>query len=601
MKTLFLLLVISFGSTTLSARGADHTIVANRKSTYRIVVPAHASPEVSYAAGELQRFLEQMTKVKLPIVTDDQPGDAPAFMIGPTKKAVLEKLPDMAGALKEDGLIIRNIGDDIMLVGQNARGNLYAVYVLLEKFMGVRFLAHDCTVVPQVSELKLPNIHYSHASPFMYRETYYFDSFPKEIAARQRLNGPGSKCDETTGGKFEFFPFVHSFNKLVPPEEYFKDHPEYFSLAKGKRIHGDVHAQLCLSNPDVLRIAKERVMKWIVEHPEATIIDVSQNDGEGACECEQCAAIVKAEGGAQSGPILRFVNAIADDVAKAYPDKWVETLAYAYSTQPPAVTKPRGNVIIRLCHAGCYFHGFESCTLGSHHAEWIDRWRALTNRIFIWHYATNFAHYLAPNQNLEGLAKDLKFYAAHGVNGVMVQGQYQGPGGEMAELRQYLCSQLLWDPSLDPMQIREEFCRGYYETSADDVLQFLRLEDKTAGAKDVHAFGAWDPKKTVPAEFLDAALEILQRAQTKAAEPTTRNRVEKLMLPFWYMQLSYPAEYKMSDAQSKDVWASARRVILANKIDHFRETPPRNMTEWMARMDEKYGRPGKSATRPHQP
>ena len=35
--------------------------------------------------------------------------------------------------------------------------------------------------------------------------------------------------------------------------------------------------------------------------------------------------------------------------------------------------------------------------------------RKLTRRIFIWHYGTNFAHYLAPNPNLIGLAKDIKF------------------------------------------------------------------------------------------------------------------------------------------------------------------------------------------------
>jgi hypothetical protein len=594
MKSLFTLLTFVCFVATSRTSAANLVIIHNHRSDYRIVVPAKASPEVSYAARELQDFIEQMTKVKLPIVPEDQAGDAPAFLIGPTEKAARERLPDVAKKLKEDGVVIRTVGTDIALLGQNARGNLYAVYVLLEKFMGVRFLARDCTVVTQVAKLTLPEIDYAYASPFMYRETYYFDSFPKEIAARQRLNGPGSKCDATTGGKFEFFPFVHSFNKLIPPEKYFKDHPEYFSLVGGKRIHGDVHAQLCLSNPDVLRVAKERVMQWIAEHPEATIIDVSQNDGHGACECENCQRIVKEEGGAQSGPILRFVNAIADDVGKKYPDKWVETLAYDYSTQPPAVTKPRSNVIVRLCHAGCYFHGFETCSLGSHHAEWIDRWRASTKRIFIWHYATNFAHYLAPNQNLDGLAKDLKFYAAHGVNGVMVQGQYQGPGGEMAELRQYLCSQLMWDPSRDPMQIRDEFCRGYYGASAEDVLKFLQLEDKVAVDPKVHAFGAWDPQNTVSAEFLSDALSILERARTSAADETARNRVEKLMLPFWYMQLTYPAKYNVSDKSAADLWRDARRVIVANKIDHIRETP----SDWVAQLDARYPSSTTEPTRP---
>ena len=50
----------------------------------------------------------------------------------------------------------------------------------------------------------------------MYRETLYFNSFPKDIAARQRLNGPYTKCDASTGGKIAFFPYVHSFDDLFP-------------------------------------------------------------------------------------------------------------------------------------------------------------------------------------------------------------------------------------------------------------------------------------------------------------------------------------------------------------------------------------------------
>ena len=38
----------------------------------------------------------------------------------------------------------------------------------------------------------------------------------------------------------------------MPPSEFYKKHPEYYSLINNKRIHE--HAQLCLTNPDVLKI-----------------------------------------------------------------------------------------------------------------------------------------------------------------------------------------------------------------------------------------------------------------------------------------------------------------------------------------------------------
>lgn len=565
---------------------ADSTaIIRNGRSDHRIVIPENAGPAVRYAAGELQGFLEQMSGVELPVASENEAGDAPSFLMGPCEKTRKAGLLEEAARLREDGVLIRTLGRDIAMLGQNERGNVYSVYVLLEKYLGVRFLAWDCTFVPRQSEVALPKLDYSYSPPFMYRETLYFDSFPKETAARQRLNGPYTKCDASVGGKIEFFPYVHSFDDLFPESEYFKDHPEYYGMQGGKRVAGAVHAQLCLTNPDVLRLATAKVLKWIEEHPQVPIFDVSQNDGNGACECEKCMAIVKEEG-SQHGPILRFVNAIADEAAKKHPDKWIETLAYAYSTAPPTITKPRNNVIIRLCHAGCFFHGFEQCGLGSQHATWIDQWRKLTNRIFIWHYGTNFAHYLAPNPNLDGLAKDIKYYSTHGVNGLMVQCNYQGPGGELAELRQYLCAQLMWDPTQDPKQIREEFCRHYYGKASDVVLEFLSQMDELA-RKPAHAFASWDPQSVVPPEFVSEAMKTLQRALLAADTPTVKNRVEKLMLPYWYVRLSYPDKYGLSKPEALVLLQQVRRVFEANRITHVSEGGP-NAQPWIASMETRY-------------
>ncbi len=571
----------------VGAQAKPTVIVHKGHSSYVIVTPDTTSPAVDYAAKELQGFLRQITGVELPVVAEKAAGRKAAFLLGPCRRSTKAGLVEQARQLPPDGVLIKTVGKDIALLGSNERGNLYSVYVLLERFLGVRFVAWDCTFVPKWSELRLPDLDYRHAPPFMYRETLYFDSFPKEIAARQRLNGPYTKCDASTGGKISFFPYVHSFDDLFPEPVYFKNHPEYYGLQGGKRVAGTVHAQLCLSNPDVLRIAKETVFKWIKEHPDVPILDVSQNDGNGACECEKCMAIVKEEG-AQHGPILRFVNAIADEVAKEYPDKWIETLAYAYSTAPPALTKPRANVIIRLCHAGCFFHGFEQCGLGSQHAAWLDQWQKLTRRIFIWHYGTAFNHYLAPNPNLNGLAKDIKYYAAHGVNGLMVQCNYQGPGGELAELRQYLSAQLMWDPAQDPMQIREDFCRHYYEGAAPQVLEFLQQMDRL-GAGPAHAFAVWDPQSIVSPECAREALQTLERARA-AGNATVRNRVGKLMLPFWYTMLLNPANYGLSDQEAAAVWQQARQTLVDNKITFIRESglPDGDAPGWIVEMDARF-------------
>ncbi len=555
------------------------------KSAYRIAIPDRPSPAAKYAASEFQRLLLGVSGVRLALVPESKLARAPAVHVGWTRRARAIFRSSMPSP--EDGVGIRTAGRDLALVGGNERGTVYAVYVFFERYLGVRYLAHDCTVIPKRSEVVLPEISFVYAPPFMYRETLYHDARPKAIAAPQRLNGPTTECDSSVGGKIAFHPYVHSFCKLVPPEKYFAEHPEYFSLVGGKRVGESVHGQLCLTNPDVLRIATAQVLEWIREHPDVPIMDVSQNDGNGACECEACRA-VEAEEESAHGPIMRFVNAIADEVKKRHPDKWVETLAYAYSTKPPAKARPRDNVIIRLCHAGCYHHGFEACGLGANLTTYLEGWRKLTRRIFVWHYAANFAHYVSPVFNLDGLAKDLKAYAKHGVNGVMVQANYQGPGGELAELRQYLAAQLLWDPTRDPTEIRREFCDGYYGTASAQVQAFLSLMDREAARSDTHAFGAWDPSTSVRPQFVKEGLDTLQSARERCSSDQQRGRVDKLMLPLWYMQLQWPEKYGLNASDAPGLVARFRKVVERFGITHVCEGGAPNMAGWLEGMAKRH-------------
>lgn len=556
------------------------TLVDGGATSWAIYIPEQGAPAHAYAARELRHFIEEMSGVTLPI----QRGEA-----APGAHNITLRIDRDDARLQEDGVAIEAVpsAHRVVLTGQNERGVIYSVYTLLERYLGVRFLAGDCTVVPRRGKVSLPAIDYAHSSPFMYRETLYFDSFPKEISVRQRLNGPQSRCDAEVGGKWAFHPYVHSFWQLVPEDQYFEEHPEYYSLQNGERKAGHIHAQLCLTNPDVLDIATRQVLRWIEENPEVPIIDVSQNDGQGWCECENCMAVVEEEG-SQHGPILRFVNAIADVVAEKYPDKWIETLAYAYATKPPEKTLPRDNVIIRLCHAGCYFHGFEDCGLGANLTSYLDQWRERTRRIFIWHYAANFAHYVAPNQNLRGLAKDIKYYAGHGVNGLMVQSDYQGSGGELAELRQYLAAQLMWDPDQNAERIILDFCLGYYGEAAPDVLEYLALLDQAAEDPNIHAFGAWDPKGTASPSLVTEGLIILTRALGTAKDETTRHRVEKLFMPLWYMQLTYPDEYGLAPEQAPMLAGEFERVAKESKATYISEI--KAMDVWLNEMKTRHGK-----------
>ena len=72
------------------------------------------------------------------------------------------------------------------------------------------------------------------------------------------------KIKDKHGGKIIYGRWCHTFGELIPDNKYLKDHPEYFSLVDGKRISSSQHSgQICLTNPDVLKIATAKVLEWI--------------------------------------------------------------------------------------------------------------------------------------------------------------------------------------------------------------------------------------------------------------------------------------------------------------------------------------------------
>src|SRR6185437_175117 len=126
---------------------------------------------------------------------------------------------------------------------------------LLEQKLGVRWFTPDCEFVPQTNQLVLPAVDETNIPELEYRETYWTEMMrDADFAVRHRNNGQNAHLTEKQGGAaVNYFPFVHSLDRLVPQELY-AQHPEYFPLINGKRVNG--YVQRCLSNPDVIAMAK---------------------------------------------------------------------------------------------------------------------------------------------------------------------------------------------------------------------------------------------------------------------------------------------------------------------------------------------------------
>jgi hypothetical protein len=469
------------------ASPSELLLARDNKTEYGIVLPKAPSASQVFAATELQGYLRRISGAFFPIY----PHDAKRV----NRRILLVDAGDDVKHvgnydLGSEGFSIETIGPDIRITGSNRRGIVYGVYTFLEEVLGCRWYSPGCEVIPRQSTIKIGPLAITQVPDFIYREPWYMVARDVDWAVKNKVNGIGPALDSVRGGRFEFVPgyYCHTFDRIMPAEKYLATNPEYFSLVDGKRVGGQYKGQLCLTHLDVTSFFIREVRKLIKKYPGMNILSVSQNDNRKYCQCENCAR-VDAEEGSPAGLMVRFANAIAADIGKDYPEVFIHTFAYQYTEKPPRITKPHPRVVLMLCPINCcQFHRYDEC---SHNAAFMDnlkQWSALTNQLYIWHYNSNLRHYLAPYPDLRQLTHSLQLYHRHHVKGMMAQGMEPGGRGFMDELKAYMIAKLLWDASLDPDRLKQEFLQGYFGNAAEPMHRFLELLHDKVEEDNIHGF-----------------------------------------------------------------------------------------------------------------
>ena len=82
-----------------------------------------------------------------------------------------------------------------------------------------------------------------------------------------KSNGSWQRIPENYGGHFEFLGLCHTFYRLLPPDQYFAKHPEWYSLVNGQRTCKG--AQLCLTNDEMRKELTRVALEWIHQNPNA--------------------------------------------------------------------------------------------------------------------------------------------------------------------------------------------------------------------------------------------------------------------------------------------------------------------------------------------
>jgi hypothetical protein len=532
--------------------------LATRGQTeYVILQQEGATAAEKKAANELADALGRMTGARFEVRPGGGVLPANAIVVGPGPEA-RRWFPeiDFAG-LGDEEIVVVSKGDRLLIAGGRPRGTLYAAYWFLQEMCGVRWWTPWASTIPRRSTLRVPDLRHRYRPVFESRDPFWFPAFNKDWAARHFSNSQSAHLTEAEGGAVRYKGFVHTFYSLVPPEKHFAEHPEWFSLIKGKRTHD--HAQLCLSNPQLRAFVVERVREWLRESPEASIVSVSQNDWHGACECPTCKACDDAQGG-PAGSLLAFVNDVAAKIGPEFPNVAVDTLAYQYTRKAPATLRPLPNVIIRLCSIECNFAQPLEHASNRDFARDIRDWSRICQRLYIWDYTTDFAHYIQPHPNWYVLGPNVRFFRDHHVKGLFEQGAYQSNGAEMSELRAWVLSRLLWNPALDDRKLIREFLEGYYGPKpARHIRKYFNL--MSAAARD-YKLTCFSPTTAKFLNFtnLAQAENLWNRAEADArGNPDRVWRIRIARLALDYVWLSRWDDLQRQCRDAGQVWPLALR------------------------------------------
>ena len=537
------------------------TVAKDGRAAATIYIPTHATAPETKAAQELQHWLKEITGATVEIKS------------GKASRNSINLVTDPK--LGDEGYAIAASGSRLVLSGGRTRGVVNAVYALLEEDLGCRFYTSESIRLPKTNTLVLAPVARSYIPRLKIRDPFYACAFDPVWSLRNRTDAPSAAVPDEFGGRVDYAGmFVHTAAQIVPPDRYFKDHPDYFAQrADGTRST----AQLCATHPEVAQLAIAYVRQVLKDNPHTEILSVSKNDNTEICHCDRCRKLRDAEGSDMANQLC-LVNQVAAAIEKDHPRVAIDTLAYLETIQVPKTVRPRANVVIRLCNdsVGAWSRPFtpaERCDV----AKLAGAWSAAHHRIYIWDYNVNFSHYLAPMPNLDVMAANIRFWVKNNAEGVMLQGGYQGPA-ERDEMKSWVTAKLLWNPSWDENALAQDFIRGHYGKAAPAMEQYEALLAKMrkdyVKVMDAPPGGIRYPMDApfFSLDFVVKATQIFTRARQLAlGDDALVRRVERAKLPLLYVKCVRGPEFLADDFPR--VVGAFERIARENKIQFLQEGP----------------------------
>ena len=471
------------------------TIVEDGTPLAVIIVEADAPK--SLAAGEaIQHYVEKMSGARLPLVIEGQPvDDEPAIrlLVGHTQAARKAHVDIPSGfdttvredIFEEEGYVLKTVGNSIVIAGNNDgkyKGTHYAAHALLE-MLGCRwyFPGDWGEIVPEQHTITIPALDIESRPDFAVRRYWLSGWTPIRGNERAETHEWGEKI----GLNFtSFYPEVGDGGLafLVPPDEYFQEHPEFFAMSEaGERHVGSIvhHTMLCLSNPDLLEESKKNLRAAFAgERTLGNVTDmgfgISPPDGAPYCYCSEC----KQDSANFAYP--RYVHrttqseeffGFAAELAREFPDKFASTMAYSLREIVPQGVEIPPNYMVMIAPISCdVMHPMDSeLWRRRDYVRNLKAWRAQTPHITIYDYNPGFLiGNWVPERDTANWAVNAKIYRDIDIKGFRREGR---KAVMQTWTSYYIMAKLLWDADADVDALKRDLYDTFFGPAAGTHVQ----------------------------------------------------------------------------------------------------------------------------------
>lgn len=549
MRRLALMLVALTCFSPAFAQDTSAVIVDGGTKATILVAPGERAGNLT-AANDLARIIAEMTGRGLDVMTEGEeryraydvttgeqemvagaPDSVHTIHVGRTQ-AVEDAFGAEIAALDQDGFVIRGMGGDLVLAGPTPHATEFAVYAFLEDHCGARwYLPGEIgEVIPRREALRFDAIDDVQEPAFLMRK----------FSGTNRATGAGVSGKpisvewENRNRLRTRYAFHHNLWRLLDPEVYGEEHPDWFPMIDGERRPPKRNSssgwQPCMTSEGGIAQIIENIRAQFDENPDLNSVSIAPNDGGGYCNCPDCLALSENVGDRQkenrSRLFWQFANRIANEVAETHPDRIIGTLAYSYSKTPYDGLEVAPNIMPFYVSTPAVFRMEEE---GDERLRNVETWGEITRQmgVYEWYFGSGFS---IPNPYASHLQRGLRHAYENGARAVYSEVY---PNWGLDGWKVWAFSKLLWDPTRDWQDLNEDFVTNFFAEAAGPMREYVALCEEIGSSaitvpdpetgeeqwyffRDPEQFVRWPEEQIAAGQaLLDEALAACERAQTQ--------------------------------------------------------------------------------------